>query len=1109
MRHLSDDTDSTETPATEAPPPRRRWAWRWLLGVVALVVLVPVLLAGAALWHLQENEIAAPDWLRDRVEDRASRDLPGMAVRFGDVSVALGEGWQPSLHLRDVALLPRSGGQPITLSDVRTSFDGEALMQGEIRPSVVRVSGARVQFQRDEDGLYGVAFGARIAGPPAPDGAEAGTGEAREVGESLDALGAMLSQPVFASLVRIEGSGLTLRYDDRRSGRAWTVDGGRLELVRQGDDLRLRADLALLGGRSYVTTIESTVTGRIGSRAVTVAVQVEDMPARDIATQSAGLAWLGILDAPISGAFRLTTSLDGEIGPLNGTLQIGAGALAPEGTEEPVPFRSARSYFQYDPGTQAVSFNELSVQSAWVTAVAEGRIVLENITDGVPEAMIGQLRITELTTNPAGIYPVPLYLEGAEADMRLRLSPFRLELGRLDLRDRGETLRLSGWADAREEGWDLSLTGRMAELSADDLLELWPTSALDKTREWVARNVLDGVIRDIQLGLRSEPMKQPDLYVGFTFEELITTFMKTLPPIEGGSGRAELRDNRFVVTADGGEVYAPGGGPLAVAGTSFIYEDVTVKRGPAEVRLKLDGGLRDVLVMLDQEPFEYLSKANRTPDMASGQASLDALLNFNLVKKLQPDEIRVAYSGVLRDVESDRIVPGKTLTADRLEVTGDTTVLRVAGEGRMGAIPFGGAWEGQLGPEAGGRSQVAGWLTLSEDFARDFNLGLPPGTLSGAARAEIEVDMARGTLPEFRLTSDLKGLGLRLDDLDWSMSRGATGQLEIAGELATPTRIDLVRIDAPGLSAQGNVSLRAGGGLDRARFSSVRIGNWLNAPVVLTGRGKGAAPAVSVSGGSVDLRNVSMGGGSGQGGPITLTLDRLQISDTIALRGMRGEFTNQGGLSGRFTGSINGRAPIEGTLVPRDGRTAVRLTAANAGAALSAAGLLKKGAEGALELTLLPAGGQGSYDGRLSVKDIWLQDAPAMASLLSTLSIVGLLEQMSGKGILFSDVQADFRLSPSQVILRSSSAVGASMGVTMDGVYDLGTQQMDMQGVFSPLYLINGIGQVVSRRGEGLIGFNYGLRGPVSDPRVSVNPLSLFTPGIFREIFRRPAPEVN
>ena len=283
-------------------------------------------------------------------------------------------------------------------------------------------------------------------------------GEAREVGESLDALGAMLSQPVFASLVRIEGSGLTLRYDDKRSGRAWTVDGGRLELVRRGDDLRLRADLALLGGRSYVTTIESTVTGRIGSRAVTVAVQVEDMPARDIATQSAGLAWLGILDAPISGAFRLTTSLDGEIGPLNGTLQIGAGALAPEGTEEPVPFRSARSYFQYDPGTQAVSFNELSVQSAWVTAVAEGRIVLENIADGVPEAMIGQLRITELTTNPAGIYPVPLYLEGAEADMRLRLSPFRLELGRLDLRDRGETLRLSGWADAREEGWDLSLT---------------------------------------------------------------------------------------------------------------------------------------------------------------------------------------------------------------------------------------------------------------------------------------------------------------------------------------------------------------------------------------------------------------------------------------------------------------------------------------------------------------------------------------------------------------------------------------------------------------------------------------------------------------------------
>ena len=68
---------------------------------------------------------------------------------------------------------------------------------------------------------------------------------------------------------------------------------------------------------------------------------------------------------------------------------------------------------------------------------------------------------------------------------------------------------------------------------------------------------------------------------------------------------------------------------------------------------------------------------------------------------------------------------------------------------------------------------------------------------------------------------------------------------------------------------------------------------------------------------------------------------------------------------------------------------------------------------------------------------------------------------------------------------------------------------MDFQGVVSPFFLINGIGSVLTRRGEGLIGFNFNLRGSVDNPQVSVNPLSALTPGMFREIFRRPPPTVD
>jgi len=95
------------------------------------------------------------------------------------------------------------------------------------------------------------------------------------------------------------------------------------------------------------------------------------------------------------------------------------------------------------------------------------------------------------------------------------------------------------------------------------------------------------------------------------------------------------------------------------------------------------------------------------------------------------------------------------------------------------------------------------------------------------------------------------------------------------------------------------------------------------------------------------------------------------------------------------------------------------------------------------------------------------------------------------------------------VIVSESSAVGPGLGISLDGIYTLATQQMDFQGVVSPFYLINSIGSIFTRRGEGLIGFNFNIAGTTGAPSVSVNPLSAFTPGMFREIFRRSPPEVT
>jgi hypothetical protein len=68
---------------------------------------------------------------------------------------------------------------------------------------------------------------------------------------------------------------------------------------------------------------------------------------------------------------------------------------------------------------------------------------------------------------------------------------------------------------------------------------------------------------------------------------------------------------------------------------------------------------------------------------------------------------------------------------------------------------------------------------------------------------------------------------------------------------------------------------------------------------------------------------------------------------------------------------------------------------------------------------------------------------------------------------------------------------------------------LDFRGVLSPLYLLNGIGSILTRPGEGLLGFNFTLSGDPDDPTVGVNPLSVLAPGALRNLLRRHPAEAS
>ena len=1092
-------TEPEQTEPTAPPVARRpRRGLRVALRCVYLLCLMPLVFALAATVMLIDRDITAPGWIVERVEARAAEMLPGRDLRFGAITLRIGRDLHPVVRLVDTQLYDESGLTLARVPQVEVLASPRGLvLQRQVLVQQVRVTGAQINLRRSSDGTLRVGFGGGGGGQDVSPLA---------LGDTVDTL---LERPPLAALETIQVDGVIVNFDDARAGRSWTVDGGTLALDLRGGQVALRGDLALLSGRADVTTVALSYTSPRGSRAAQLGVNITDALASDIAAQSPALTWLRDLDAPLSAAMRTSVNENGALGPLSAALEIGKGALRPNPATEPVEFDSAKAYLTFDPVRDEIAFDQITLETEWGQLRATGQAYLREFRDGLPRALLAQMRFRDLRVNPAGLYEEPLAVPAADIDLRLRLDPFRIEVGQMVVNDGPTKMIARGDIAATDAGWQVTMEAEVNQITPERLMNYWPPVLKPRSRRWFSENFIAGRIFNVAAGVRLTPGAPRTLAASMEFDDSSVRFLRHVPPITGGAGTASFIGKQFVVSLDEGQVLAPQGGIMELGGSVFSIPELLPHESPATVDLQVNSSVTAALSVLNQPPFTFLDKAGLPVTVADGRAQVTGQIGFILKPGLRQNEIDFDMAADVTGVSTETLIPGRRLAAPRLEVSVDRSGLTIGGPVRVGNVQANGNWTQRFGPEFKGLSTVTASVELSQRFLDEFNIALPPGSVSGEGRGDLVIELERGSPPEFTLRSDLSGVRVALPAVGWAKSAGTTGELAIDGSLGPVPRIDSLRIRGGGLRADGAITLTDNGTLEAARFSRVRISDWLDAPITLRGQGRGAPVAVEIGGGALDLRRAQFGSGGSGGGPVRIALDRLQITEGIVLTGFRGDFTTVSGFTGQFQARVNGGATVQGAVAPRNGRSAVRLRSNDAGGVARSAGLIRNAIGGTLDLTLLPAGNAGSFDGTLAVRGLRLRDAPAMAALLDAISVVGLLQQLDGQGLAFDEVDAQFRLTPAQIIVSKASAVGPGLGISVDGLYTLASKEIDLQGVVSPFYLVNSIGSFLTRKGEGLVGFNFNVTGTSETPQVAVNPLSVFTPGMFREIFRRPAPELT
>ncbi|WP_424969076.1 DUF3971 domain-containing protein [Dinoroseobacter sp. S76] len=1105
---------STEPSDAASPPepgrgtgPRRGRARSGLVVLLAAAVLLAGLGGLAAL--ALRGSVAVPAALVAQVETRIDALLSGVAeADLGAIELSLSEAGRPRIHLRDVTLRAVQSGETVSFPQLEMSFARRALMRAEIQPERIWLEGARLRLNRDETGLLSLALPAQGA-------------EARAI--SLPSLVAQISEvfqsPSLGALREVALSGLTLDITAAGVGAPITLSDGtaRLEVGAGGLDLAAAFDLPEAGASARLS-----LQSRAAQPEIRFDLVVRTLPAPLLAEQLPDLAALAAYGGAVSAWFDGELSPEGQLGALSGHLALGPGRVDLGERLGVATLERVEARWTYLPGQERVQLDDLSLVSDRLRARGAGYLEVRPTAEAGPANAVFALDLTDLWSDLDPFLAEPVAVERLLTSGWWQGATREVDLGQILVSDNGGATRVTGHGAARfpaEAPFTAEFAFASAALPVERVLEFWPATGRPvRVGNWLRKNLSAGQLEAITAHLRLTQSERPKLAASFDFEGAEVQVLPDLPAVTAGRGHGVIFDHQLTITASGGRMETEAEGAVDLAGTTFQIPDTRIRGGPADLHLRASGSIPAAFDVLDRHPISLLDKVRLPAAQLSGMARAEGRLRVPLRKGQKVDLNSLALTARLSDVVFDEVAPDRDFAGSEVVVRIADGAVTLNGAGALEDVPIDIGLVRQLATPGAEGTEITGTAMVTDAGLRALGVRLPPGTLSGQTEAQYRLSLAPGRAPRLALETDMQGLGVRIDALGWQKRPAVEGALSVDLQLGPEPKVEAFRLAAPGFLAEGAISLRPGGaGVDQVALDRVRIGGWLDAQGVLTGRGPDVPPAVALTGGVLDLRGLPKGanrpgsGGAARPSEIPIQLDSVIVSDTLRLQSVRGGILTEDVIGGRLTGRANGGAPVEVTLTRGARNTQlVQVTSADAGAALRDAGVLRTLQGGALDLRLEARPGSPIYDGTLEITNGRMIETPGAMQFLSAISVVGLFDQMANGGISFSTISTGLSLSPEGITLREGRANGPAIGITFEGAVMPAQNALDLQGVVSPIYMLNGIGgALMARRGEGLLGVSYRLSGAPTAPEVQVNPLSLLTPGVFRDLFRRAPPDLT
>lgn len=962
------------------------------------------------------------------------------------------DGWQHpvDIRLKNVKLYTKQNLLFANFPDISVGIDLTALVQGKVMPNSIALYRPVINLYRRNDGEITLDFGEN-----APQGPYLPKAESASPGKPISVMLADAGiAGLFEYLNRFRITDATVRIGNTTRGVLLTASGVELDAHY------------LLGD------IDATLSGKLQQQEADVAglyVQA-GIPLKDL-----GATFKVTMDnfqpATLAPLLPMIEGMNGVKVPLNGWL-------------------SGRM-------TDAGSLAEFSYK------LFAGKGVVD-----IPLLM----------------QPLPVTSARVEGELNEGIQ-WRVKQFDLDSEGRQFSGNGSFWQDGqRRTGIMLHAEGK--HLQAGDVQYFWPPSLSPISREWVVESVLEGDVSHAAVDVKIQPgdlerERLPDeaINADIHFTSGRVRYDPGYPELTGASGIAHFNANQMKVTVEKASTMT---GTVATKGVVAI-DDLMLDNPRIEVEMDVAAPAADIAHFMALPDIDVAGDVNMNEKTISGSAKGKVKLAFDFYAPRDANGNIITDEAVDYQIKAelaDVLQPGLLGKYDISDASGTIGVtnekLAYLGKANVFGRPAELDVLHEFHPKEGAADTVlTAKMTVTPEVLG--KLGVPlDDYMDGVAAVAVKLELyAAKEVAE--VDADLKDAAISIADLKWQKLTGVPASLKLKATVTEDqAALEQVHFQSGNEQFEGDALLDADGSLQSVQASVLRLGG---SDMALDYARISGGYKFHANGKRLDVSPWLEGEGEEQrftqkelpALDVRLDMESFVLGEGKAFNNMTGYLQCNPDIciGMKLGGKLASGKPFTASITPAGRTRHVLVNTEDAGALLHALDIYNEMEGGRLHL-------EADFDdsvpehplkGGVNIWKFRIKNAPALTRLLTLASFTGVKDILQGNGVSFEKMKADFTLAKDVITVHQMKNVGSSLGITAEGIIRLDNSTLKMKGTVVPSYTINSflknvplVGQLLTG-GEAIIAALYTMEGPLDDPKISVNPLSMLAPGFLRGLF--------